>query len=252
MPLFEVASVRLNRDPGDLFSLRLQPAAFRADGAPLDRLIRFAYDAKSDEQVLNMPDWASSEHFDIDAKISDADVAAMKKLTPEQSFRQYRLMVQALLADRFQMKARTEMRVLPVYALVVAKRGVNLTAAAALPEAHRLPQLTFHASGDLKASSVTMQYFAEWLSGKPDTGDRVVIDATGLKGSYDFGLLWEPAEYSASSAVAGAIQPGSTTTESRKPSLFTAIQEQLGLKLEPRKAPVEVLVIDHVEQPSPN
>lgn len=252
-PSFEVASVKPNINPGNVFSLCLQPAGFKVDGAPLDRLIRFAYDVKSDQQVLNMPSWANSEHFDIDAKISDTDVAALKKLTPDQSFQQYRLMLQSLLADRFRMKVRTETRVLPVYALAVAKHGLNLTPAAELPEAHRLPQLIFHASGDLKASSVTMQYFAEWLSGKPDTGDRVVIDATGLEGSYDFGLLWEPVEYGTSSAVAGVSQPaGSTTTEGGKPPLFTAIQEQLGLKLEPRKAPVEVLVIDHVEQPSPN
>lgn len=252
-PSFEVASVKPNHNPGNVFSLRLQPAGFKADGAPLDRLIRFAYDVKSDEQVVNMPNWANSEHFDIDARISDADVAALRKLTPDQSLQQYRLMLQSLLADRFRMKVRTETRVLPVYALTVAKHGPNLTSAAELPETHKLPQLTFHASGDLKASSVTMRYFAEWLSGKPDTGDRVVIDATGLKGSYDFGLLWEPVEYGTSSAVAGVSQPaGSTTTDEGKPPLFTAIQGQLGLKLEPRKAPVEVLVIDYVEQPSPN
>jgi uncharacterized protein (TIGR03435 family) len=252
-PTFEVATVKPNHNPGDVFSFRLQPAGFKADGAPLDRLIRFAYDVKSEQQILNMPNWADSEHFDIDAKISDADVAALKKLTPDQSFQQYRLMLQSLLADRFRMKVRTETRVLPVYALAVAKHGLKLTPAAELPETHRLPQLTFHASGDLKASSVTMQFFTEWLSGKPDTGGRVVIDATGLKGSYDFGLLWEPVESGNSSAVAGVSQPaGSSTTEGGKPLLFTAIQEQLGLKLEPRKAPVEVLVIDHVEQPSPN
>jgi bla regulator protein BlaR1 len=252
-PSFEVASVKPNHNPDNVFSLRLLPAGFKADGAPLDRLIRFAYDVKSDQQVLNMPDWANSEHFDIDAKISDADVAVLKKLTPDQSFQQYRLMLQSLLSNRFRMKVRTEARVLPVYALAVARHGLKLTPAAELPETHRLPQLSFHASGDLRASSVTMEYFAEWLSGKPDTGGRVVIDATGLKGSYDFGLLWEPVDYGTSSAVAGVSQPaGSTTTEGGKPPLFTAIQEQLGLKLEPRKAPVEVLVIDHVEQPSPN
>jgi uncharacterized protein (TIGR03435 family) len=251
-PSFEVASVKPNHDPGVVFSFRLQPAGFKADGAPLDRLIRFAYEVKSDQQILNMPKWASSEHFDIDAKMSDADAAALKKLTPDQSFRQYRLMMQSLLADRFRMKVSTERQQLPVYALVVAKRGVKLSRAAELPEGHRLPQLVFHASGDLKASSVTMQDFAVWLSGKPDTGDRVVIDTTGLKGSYDFGLLWEPVEYGARSAVAAGQPSSSTLNEGGKPPLFTAIQEQLGLKLEPRKAPVEVLVINQVEQPSPD
>ena len=252
-PSFEVASIKHNHDPGVVFSFRLQPAGFKADGAPLDRLIRFAYEVKSDQQILNMPKWASSEHFDIDAKISDADVAALKKLTPDQSFRQYRLMMQSLLADRFRMKVTTEKMLLPVYALAIGKHGAKLSPAAELPEGHKLPQLIFHASGDLKASSVTMQDFAVWLSGKSDTGNRVVIDSTGLKGSYDFGLLWEPVEYGATGAIAGAGQPaGSTSSESGKPPLFTAIQEQLGLKLEPRKAPVEVLVISDLEQPSPD
>jgi uncharacterized protein (TIGR03435 family) len=251
-PSFEVASVRPNHNPGVVFSLRLQPSRFKADGAPLGQLIRFAYDVKSDQQVLNMPNWANSEHFDIDAKISDADVDALKKLSPDKTFQQYRLMMQALLAERFGMKVRTEMRELPVYALEVAEHGPKLPLAAELPEAHRLPQLIFHASGDLKASSVTMRDFAEWLSGKSDTGDRVVIDATGLDGSYDFGLLWEPAG-SPPAAVTSTSQPaGSTTSIDGKPSLFTAIQEQLGLKLKPSKAPVEVLVIESVEQPSPN
>lgn len=252
-PSFEVASVKPNHNPGIVFSLRLQTAGFQADGAPLGRLIRFAYDVKSDQQVLNMPNWANSEHFDINAKLGDAEVAALNKLTPDQTYRQYRLMLQSLLADRFRMKVRTETRVLPVFALVVAKNGTKLIPAAELPEMRRMPQLTFHASGDLKASSVTMRDFAEWLSGKQDTSNRVVVDATGLDGSYDFGLLWQPVGYGTSNAIASVGQStGATTTDEGKPPLLTAIQEQLGLQLKPRKALVEVLVIDHVEQPSPN
>ncbi len=87
-PSFEVASVKPNHNPGNVFSLRLLPAGFKADGTPLDRLIRYAYAVKSDQQVLNMPDWANSERYDIDAKISDVDIAALKKLTPYQSLEQ--------------------------------------------------------------------------------------------------------------------------------------------------------------------
>src|SRR5581483_5451464 len=228
-PSFEVATIKENHTAGATFSFSLQSGRFMADAAPLDRLIRFAYDMKSDHQVVNMPRWADSERFDIDAKIGDADVEAVKKLPPDQRFQQYRLMVRSLLADRFQMKARTETQEL------------------------QMPQLIFHASGDLKASSVSMAFFAGWLSGRPDTSDRVVIDTTGLNGSYDFALKWTPVELGSPPGGADANQqPGTPPLSDTGPSLFTAIQEQLGLKLEPEKGPVPVLVIDHIEQPSPN
>lgn len=255
-PAFEVASVKPDHTAGDVFSFRLQPGRFVADGAPLDRLIRFAYDVKSDRQIADMPGWAGSERFDIDAKISDPEIEAIKKLSPDEGFQQYRLMVQSLLADRFQMRVQTETRALPVYALVVAKNGSRVTPSATSSDSQKLtlPRLVFTAAGDLKATCVSMAFFAGWLSGKPDTGDRVVIDATGLKGAYDFALRWNPVASGAALAGANANQPPADAPPANddKPSLLTAIQEQLGLKLEPRTAPVEVLVIDHIEQPSPN
>jgi uncharacterized protein (TIGR03435 family) len=253
---FEVATVKLARGAGEVYSLRLQPDRFIAEDAPLDRLIRFAYDVKSDRQVLNMPGWAGSERFDIDAKIGDDKVESIKKLPADQGFQQYRLLVQSLLAERFQMRVRTETQELPVYALVVVKNGPKLTSSAALPDRQKLqlPQLHFTAAGDLEAAYVSMAFFSGWLSGRPDTGDRVVIDETGLSGSFDFALKWNPVLNGSTSGAANSNQQpdSSLPPEGDKPSLFTAIQEQLGLKLEPRKAPVEVLVIDHLEEPSPN
>jgi uncharacterized protein (TIGR03435 family) len=254
-PSFEVVTVRQSRG-GEVFTLRFLPARFLAENVPLDRLIRFAFDVRSDSQVVNMPGWFAADHYDIDAKIDDAEVETIKKLPADQGFAQYRLMVQALLAERFRMKVDTETRELPVYALVVAKNGPKLMPSTTVPDPQKLelPQLNFTAAGDLKAANVSMAFFSGWLSGRQDTGDRVVIDATGLKGGYDFALHWSPVE-------AGSTAGGTNGSESAgnvllsnadKPSLFTAIQEQLGLKLEPRKAPVEVLVIDHVEQPDEN
>lgn len=251
-PSFEVASVKPDHNPGDVFSFSLRTERFRAVNAPLGRLIRFAYDVKSDRQILNMPSWANSENFDIDAKISDVEIAAINKLTPDQRFEQYRLMVQSLLADRFQLKVSVRTEELPAYVLVVAKNGPKLTL---VPEsqAHQFPQLSFTAAGELKAASVSMAFFAGWLSGKPDTGDRVVVDATGLSGRYDFSLHYDPVNKIAASTEPNGNQAASAPgTIADKPPLVSAIQEQLGLKLEPRKAPVEVLVIDQVEHPSPN
>jgi uncharacterized protein (TIGR03435 family) len=107
-----------------------------------------------------------------------------------------------------------------------------------------MPTLT-GSRGELKAGAVSMHFFTDWVSRQPEMADRVVIDATGLKGSYDFELNWSPDDGHAP-LLNGVPQ------ESTGPSIFTAFQEQLGLKLESRKAPVEVLVIDHVEPPSQN
>ena len=249
-PAFEVASVKQNHNRANLFSFNLQPSRFKAEAAPLNRLIKFAWDVKSDQQVVGLPDWVRGEDFDIDAKVSDAEVEALKNLTAEQRFAQYRLMVQALLEDRFQMKVKMENRELPVYALVVAKGGPKMTA---IPDAQSrsFPQMNFTSAGDLKAGSVSMSFFAGWLSGKPDTGGRVVVDATGLNGIYDFALNWDPVGSNAAAGTAYGNQPaGAQNTE--KPPMVSALQEQLGLKLEPRKAPVEVLVIESIEQPSPD
>jgi uncharacterized protein (TIGR03435 family) len=99
--------------------------------------------------------------------------------------------------------------------------------------------------GQLKAASMTMPFFTDWISRQPEMGDRVVIDKTGLNGTYDFELNWSPDD--------GHVPMlNGVPQESTGPSIFTAFQEQLGLKLESQKAPVEVLVIDHVEHPSEN
>jgi uncharacterized protein (TIGR03435 family) len=253
-PSFEAATVKPSRG-GEVFDFRLQPDRFAADNAPLDRLIRFAYDIKSEAQVANMPKWATSASFDIDAKIGDEESEAMKKLSPDQGFREYRLLVQSLLADRFRLKVKTETRELPVYVLIVAKNGLRLTPSAPLPGAQKqsLPQLHFTAAGDLSAAHVSMGFFAGWLSGKPDAGGRLVVNETGLQGSYDFVLQWSPVASAGSNGQSDTNQPaGEVATAGDRPSLLTAIQEQLGLKLEPAKGPVEVLVIEHVEQPTAN
>ncbi|HEY1766891.1 MAG TPA: TIGR03435 family protein [Terracidiphilus sp.] len=253
-PSFEVAMVKQSRAE-ETFSFHLTAVRFVAQNAPLDRLIRFAFDVKSDTQIANMPKWAGSACFDIDAKISDDDVEAMKRLPPDQRFQQYRLMVQALLVNRFQLRVRTEMKERPVYALVVAKGNPRLTPSMTQPDPQNapLPRLAFTARGELTAKFVSMAFFADWLSGKPDTGNRVVSDETGLKGNYDFVLEWSPVENSSAADQPTANQPaGGVTAGGDKPSLFAAVQEQLGLKLESRNASVEVMVIDHLEPPTAN
>jgi uncharacterized protein (TIGR03435 family) len=238
-------------------------AELKIENASVTDLIKFAYGIKSNAQLSKGPGWIDSDKFDIDAKIEESQVEAMKKLPPDQLPDQERLMLQSLLADRFGLKLTSQTKELPVYALVVAKSGPKLKEAEILPlpqseqssplpspgeprkpGAH-LPELLMGRPGKLTAGEMPMPFFTDWISRQPEMADRVVIDATGLKGRYNFELTWTP-DNGQPNLLNGTPQ------ENTGPSIFTAFQEQLGLKLEPQKAPVETLVIDHIERPSEN
>jgi uncharacterized protein (TIGR03435 family) len=203
---------------------------------PISILITSAYHLPvgSGHRIIGGPDWLRQDidQYEIQAKIGDSEYAAMQKMTPAQQRERVALMEQSLLADRFNLKVHFEMREMPVYALVVAKRGPKLTAAKS-DEASRISTVGNVRGGEMTAVAMTLEQFAlsPLLTG-PAGGP--VVDQTGLKGAYDFTLRWD--------SEIGADAP----------SFFTAIQEQLGLQLIASKAPVEVIVIDHIEQPSAN
>jgi uncharacterized protein (TIGR03435 family) len=206
---------------------------------PAVLLIASAYNLPvgSERRRIFGPDWLhQDDQYEIQAKIDDTLFAAMQKMTPAQQHEQMELMEQSLLADRFKLKVHFETREMPVYALVVAKGSPKLTPAKD-GESSKISTFRTEQGSELVATAVTLDDFAlsPLLTGP--AGVRPVIDQTGLKGSYDFTLKWGE-ELTASSADA--------------PSLFTAIQEQLGLRLVPSNAPVEVIVVDHIERPSAN
>ena len=224
-----------------------------AENATVAELIKLAYNVGSDDQLQKGPDWTNSERFDIDAKLADAEAVALQKLAPAERFDQYRLMVQSLLADRFKLKVSTREKVLPVFAMVVAKDGPKLTATES--GTRHMPWLWGGSRGDLMGERVDGVSLPAGFPADADAGGRVVVDETGLKGNYDFTLNWTPmGSASGASAESNANAQGAAGhgPDATGPSLLTALTEQLGLRLEPRKAPVEVLVIDHVERPSEN
>jgi uncharacterized protein (TIGR03435 family) len=250
LPAFEVASIRPSIADNDLRNFLISPNRFRVENGTVASLIRFAYNIKSDDQLPKEPRWIGSDKFAIDAKIADAQAEALKSLLPDQKFEQYRLMVRSLLLDRFKLQVKRETKELPVFALVVSKGGPKPTLARVSQDEppQRMPTLGGGSRGALKGGAVSMALFSEWLSGRDDIGGRVVIDQTGLTGIYDFTLDWTPDETrNAASNEACEGQQDATGA-----SILTAMQEQLGLKLEPERAKVEVLVIDHVERPSEN
>jgi uncharacterized protein (TIGR03435 family) len=225
---FEVATIKAAPTPSDGHTHINYPPndRFSASNITVLALMQWAY-GTPEKQILDGPAWLASSRFDIQAEADIGD--QMKSLTSEQGNELKRRMVQGLLAERFQLKLHSETRTLPAYDLVLAKGGPKLQASKSNGKNIGVGRTHFNGEG------LGMTSIAEELS---KIAGRVVVDKTGLTGRYDFKLLW-----TADDAPA---------TDSDPPILFTAIQEQLGLKLEAAKEPVPVLVIDHVDQPTPN
>jgi uncharacterized protein (TIGR03435 family) len=250
---FDVVSVKRHQ-PGDR-EARMQslPDGIRLLNVPLLDVIREAYGLTFDGQVLGAPDWMKTERFDIEEKVAPADVEAFKKLTLDQ----IRPMARPMLASRFKLEVHQDTRTMPVYALVPASGGLKMKEATpgdAYPNgikgadgvgrpgvmAMRREMLPSGARvSELTGQGVTMERLVKSLS-QPELG-RMIVDKTGLAGTYDFKLSWTPETLSTD-----------TSPDSANPTLFTAVQEQLGLKLQTEKDPVPVIVIEHVEMPSEN
>jgi uncharacterized protein (TIGR03435 family) len=255
LPDFDVVSVKLNESGAMMFSERFMPDGIRASNAPVIMLIREAYGLRNsnNDQIQGVPGWAKSDRYDIEAKVNGANVAEFAKLSREQ----HDLMLQTLLADRFKLIMHRETRELPVYALIIAKNGPKLKEAKAgdtYPkgikglDGYSGPGAVIMEKGEIEAQDIPMTELVSMLT--QETG-RTVLDKTGLAGKYDISLKWTPDEESAQMPNATESQQGNPSDVSGT-SIFTALQEQLGLKLESQKGPVEGLVMDHLEKPSPN
>ena len=237
-PAFEVASVRPT-DPSRVGStFNFAPGELQIGGGTLRRIMEMAYDLRT-FQILGGPAWLDTDRYDISAK----NDAALKDLGKEQRGAEMRRRLQTLLADRFQLKVHRETREWPEYTLVMAKGGVRLKE----PDAGLGNGISMDRCGTMKGTRTTMSNLAMVLSRQLE---RPVLDKTGLNGLYDFEMNYMP------DSGCGSRQPDGGTTNNEtltdRPSIFTAIQEQLGLKLESVKGPVEVIVIDRVEKPEPN
>jgi uncharacterized protein (TIGR03435 family) len=239
-PTFDIASIRMNNTETDGHHHIINNPAeshFRTVNLPLRDLIQFAY-GLPDSQILGGPAWIKSIMFDVDAKSDSLVDTQLHALPSEQARQQKQWMVQALLADRFQLKAHKETRQLPVYALVVAKGGPKFKPSEINGTTIDMGRTRLHVAGSDDTVSVLARALARTL-------DRVVLNQTGLSGRYDLRMQWMPDDAPAP-MLNGAPDP------SDRPGIFTAIQEQLGLKLESTRGPVPVLVIDSVEMPSAN
>jgi uncharacterized protein (TIGR03435 family) len=218
-PSFDVASVKPNRTGANGGALTRSGGRIVFDNVSLRECIAFAYNiATGRDYELSGPDWLDSEKFDVTATFP-----------PETSRDRVRKMLQTLLADRFRLKTHRESRTLKAYALVAGKQEPRLK-----PSITAGDGAFIFGEGHVTARALSMSDLADRLSGAVFKLERPVMDMTGIQGAYDFTLEWAP------DGVSGA-------------SIFTALQEQLGLKLEVRETTVEILVVDRADKiPSAN
>ncbi len=230
---FEVASVKPSApDSPDGFIRYLRGGGLRITGATLQGLISIAYDLRP-FQIPGGPKWIDTDRFDIDARLSTSD-AASRELTREDPWKAAEGL-RSLLADRFLLTFHQETREQSLFALVVAKRGPKLQEST---ESTSFIRRT--GRGSIKGQAVVLRLLV--LNLENELG-QPVIDKTGLTGKYTFELKWDGSLPSAAQSSVDAPD-GS--------SIFTALEEQLGLRLESQKGPVKVLVVDGAERPSEN
>ena len=242
VPVYDVASVKVNKSGPSMMRIMNPPDGFSCSNLSLKAIIANAY-AIRQELISGGPGWVESTRFDVDAKVAGSGVQALQKV----SQRQRASMLQPLLADRFKLKVHHEIKILPVYDLILAKGGPKLKESA--PDggpgeaekdsaaASSRARVTF-GPGIFQGQAISMQSVANQLS---YVVHSTVVDRTGLRGTYDLDLKWRPED---------AAPSGGDAADESLPSIFTAVQEQLGLKLQPTRGPVDTLVIDHAELPS--
>jgi bla regulator protein BlaR1 len=260
-PSFAVASIRPSPHDDAFGRMDFRADSFTIQAMTLKQIISYAYDVTFDRELEGGSGWVREDKFDIKAKPDETTVAALTGLSHDDLDEQMRLMVQSLLTERFHLIVNFQKSEQTVFALVIAKSGLKCTKVDAKTPLAALPPPRFHWSAPPpppppppnytpptpeekhsqgQAMHIRTQYWPFWLvvtviGHEPELEGRPVVDKTGLEGSYDCEATW---------SREGSDGPG--------PSFFTAIQEQMGLKLESSKGLVEVVVIDHIERPSEN
>jgi len=248
IPKYDVATVKPSKSV-DRVMLMFKPDGVSMTGVPVQMMLRAALGIE-DDRILGAPGWVKSDHFDIEAKVAPEDAPKLDKLKRDQRMS----MLIPFLADRFGLKFHHETRQLPVYELVVAKGGPKMKESK--PDdpsggAQARHMTMMNGRGNIESQGSTMDSFAHVLSTQVG---RTVLDKTGLTGMYDYSLNWTPDDAPPPMAGGPAGGPPSSAPppDAGGPTLFTALQEQLGLKLESEKGPVDDIVIDHIDKPTEN
>jgi uncharacterized protein (TIGR03435 family) len=224
---WDVVSIKPHKQLDDSSTMQWNSDGIEFRNMTLHALFLNAFEIRSESQITGYPAWVNSERFDIQAKMDAETADTYRKLKSPESGRQWRSFMRQILDEHFGMKSHVEKRELPVYNLVVAKQGLKLKESADDGKG-----MSSMGQGKLTAHRAQVGSLTLSLSG---TVGRVIIDKTGLTALYDIDLAWSP-----------------DNEPDTGPSIFTALQDQLGLKLESAKALIDVVVIDHIERPSEN
>jgi uncharacterized protein (TIGR03435 family) len=229
LPQFDVAAIRPGYSNDLVRSFWFTQDGVSIKGIPLDGILKSAFPGLheyGEDRIISEPRWVKSDLYDIQAKVGESDVPRWKKLPVSQQ----QLALRALIEERFQLRFHRMSRISSVYVLSLDRGGPRLKSADHLPHMFD-PQ----EPGHLQSHSTFMWQLVQALE---DQLNSMVLDETGLTGNYDYTLEWRPDD--------------AMHADSSGPSLFTALKEQIGLKLEMQKRPVDVVVIDHIEKPSQN
>jgi len=229
---FEVASIKPAKPGANAGGIKPLPGGqtYVANNVPVKLMIRLMYHL-TNSQVSGGPGWLDTDLYDVEAKADGPH-----------TLDELHIMFQNLLVDRFKLQFHKETRTLPAYELAVDKAGTKLTENHS-PDQWEIPiqPLGF---GNVQATRCSMSYFSWFLA---QVLNKPVVDQTGLPLFYDFKLEWTP------ELPPGFVpRDGASLPPTNGPDIFTAVHEQLGLKLDSHKGPVEIMVIDHVEKPSEN
>ena len=237
-PVFEVATIKPSR-PDERFSILVNRSGMlNTTNTSLNDLIKFAYDVHP-QQITGGPSWFEMEKYDVQGKPDTAGMPNAKQLKG---------MMQKLLAERFALTFHRDKKELSVYAITVAKTGAKLAKSDGDPNG--LPGFGGGGPRGMNVRNATMAEFASVL--QANIVERPVVDQTGFGATrYDFILKWTPDGSQRPPGAPDATAPAAAADDA-PPDLFAAFQQQLGLRLQATKAPVDVLVIDHVEKPSAN
>lgn len=249
LPAFDVASIRPYSKSDMMIGVRTTDDGVTISGMPMHMIVREAFSVTND-RLLGEPGWVGTSRYDLEAKVAPEDAPKLKQLSQEQRW----AMLVPVLEDRCALKFHHETRELTVYTLVVAKGGPKLQPSdpAGVATKQTGPQNKMSIGDksftmDIRQASMTS--LARMLSRQIGS---TVVNKTDLTGTYDFTLEFAPENRASLPMMRPRDGSDSPAPEAQGPSIFTAVQEQLGLKLEAKKEPVDVVVIDHIEQPSAN
>jgi len=245
---FDVVSIRQSRNADAPMTHAFPPDgdSMTFTNTPLSMIILFLFNSDHPGLTRGLPDWTKTERYDIAAKVTDPEVAKYQKMT----LAQHKLMLQRVLADRFKLQIHRESKIIPIYNLVLATTGSKMREAKPDDVPANGRTVFFIGPGQLTGKGARIADLAFALS---DIGlGREVHDQTGLNGRFNFTLHYTPDQDAASMAGPGGQSQSASSLDAGEPPLFTAIQDQLGLKLESGKAEVESLVIDQISKPSEN